>query len=267
MRIIVASHALWIMASRPDLPSVVSWPDAFWAPIGRRLLLRFFYFGLHPLLERILYVALLIALVGVILGFGIRITALAAGFLLYHFAPLDALLASGDFVSMGGLTIPTIAMFLIWAVDRAEAAESSDYRWPVVLCQLLLASSFLLSGIMKLSYVGLHWYTASNIGQAALTNWSLSGRPAALWVSSSTLAAWAIAIGSAVLDVLFVPAVFSSRIRWIALPLALVATLVRKAVFGVFWLAAPLLLLFIDWDAVFRRSFADGCADRRFLRV
>jgi hypothetical protein len=240
LRVIVAAHSLWILTARPDLPAVVAWPVAFWRPIPASLFLRFGYFGFHPEVEWILFGLLMLVLIAVLFGFAIRVTAFAAGLLLYHFAPLDSLLASGDFISMSGLTVPTVAMFGIWAAD--------EYRWPVVLSRLLLALSFFLSGITKLTYVGLSWYGASNIRQAALTAWSLSGRPVAFWIATHTWAAWAIGIGSASLDALFLVAVFSRRVRWIVIPLALVALVVRSLAFGVHWLAAPLLLLFVDWD-------------------
>jgi len=241
-RVIVCAQSLWILISHPNLPSVVGWPKEFWKPIPRSLLVRFGYFGLHEPLEWILFVLLLSLLAAVMFGFAIRITAFAAGALLYHFAPLDSLLASGDFASMSGLTVSTFFLFAIWAADR-------DERWPITLAQLLLALSFLLNGITKLRYVGWTWYTGSNIQQAAMTSWTLSGRPAAIWIASHASAAWAIAVGSAALDALFIVAVFSTKMRWIVVPLALVALVVRSVVFGIHWLAAPLLLLFIDWDS------------------
>jgi len=240
-RVIVAAHSLWILGSHPNLPSVIGWPAAFWKPIPRLLLIRFGYFGLNDRVEWTLFILLLCFLVAVMFGVAIRVTAFAAGLLLYHFGPLDSLLASGDFTSMGGLTVPTIFMFALWAADRND-------RWPVTLAQLFLALSFFLSGVTKLSYVGWRWYTGSNIQQMALTYWSLSPRPAALWLAKHAWAAWSVAIGSASLDALFIVAVFSKSARWIAIPLAVVALIVRSTVFGLHWLSAPLLLLFIDWD-------------------
>jgi len=253
-RVIVACFALWILASRPDLPSATAWPLEFWMPLPRMLLFRFGYFGLHPGIEWVLYGLLWLSLVAVIAGFHTRVTAFAAGLLLYHFAPLESILTIDDFTTMGGLTVPTIAMFAIGAAEPADRpAESTDYRWPVVLTQLLVALSFLLSGITKLTYVGWRWYTPSNIAQAALTYWSLSGRPAALWIATHSYAAWLVALGSAALDSLFVVAVFWRPARWIVVPLAIVAAVVRSAAFGTHWLALPLLLLFVDWEFVFAR--------------
>jgi hypothetical protein len=260
-RVIIAGHSLWILASRPDLPSVVTWPPEFWNPLPRNLLIRFGYFGLYPTMEWILYGTLVLLLLAVLLGFQLRITAFTAGLLLYHFAPLDSLLASGDFVSMSGLTIPTLMLFLIWTVDAAAVA-SPDYRWPVVIGQFLLGISFFFSGVIKLRNVGWDWYTGENIRQLALATWSLSGRPAALWLATHLSVSWLVAIGSALLDSLFIVAVFSSRLRWFILPLALIALPLRSAIFGYHWLAAPMLLLFLDWDYICSR-----CAERRFLRV
>jgi len=237
-RIIVAAYSLWILLSHPTLPSVVGWPAVFWKPIPRTLLLRFGYFGLHEALEWILFVLLLILLIAVMSGFGLRCTAFGAGLLLYHFAPLDSLLAAGDFITMGGLTVPTIFMFAMWAADDGDC-------WPITLAQLFIAFSFLLSGITKILYTSWRWYTGPNIRQLALTYWSLAPRPAALWLSTHEWAAWCVAIGSAALDALFIVAVFYKPARWIVLPLAIAALIVRSAVFGLHWLAAPLLLLFI----------------------
>lgn len=212
-------------------------------------------------MEWILYGVLFLLLIAVLVGFQIRVSALAAGLLVYHFAPLDSLLAIGDFISMSGLTIPTLMLFIIWAVD-ATASESPDYRWPVRLAQLLLAFGFFLSGVMKLRYVGWSWYTGANVRQLALATWSLSARPAAIWLATHSAAAWVVAIGSALLDSLVIAAVFWRPLRWIVLVMAVVALPVRSIVFGYHGLAGPLLLVFVDWDLVRSR-----CVDRGFLRV
>lgn len=240
LRVIVAAHALWIVLSNPALPSVVAWPRAFWNPIPRNLLLRFGYFGLHETLEWILFALMIVCLVAVVFGIAMRVTAFAAGLLLYHFAPLDSLLAWGDFIQMGGLTVATLAMFAMWAAGEDESAE-----WPLVFSRLLIGMSFLLSGTTKLREVGPRWYSGSMIEQMALTNWSLSGRTGALWIASHPAAAWAVGIGSALLDVLFIFAVFSKPVRWIVIPLAIAGLVVRSLAFGIHWLAAPLLLLFV----------------------
>ncbi len=245
-RVIVTAYALWILLSNPTLPAVMGWPGAFWSPIPRTLLIRFGYFGTREKVEWMLFALLVCCLVAVMFGFAIRITAFAAGLLLYHFAPLDSLLAYGDLISMGGLTIPTIFLLALWAADR-------DERWPVTLAQFLLAASFLLSGVTKLRYVGPSWYTASNLQQMALTYWSLCARPAALWIASHSAAAWGVAVGSAALDSLFVVAVFAKPVRWIVMPLAIAALVIRSAAFGIHWVAAPLILLFIDWDSFVRQ--------------
>ena len=245
-RVIVAAYSLWILLSHPFLPSVAGWPDVFWRQVPRTLLVRFGYIGLHPWIEWLLFALLIVCLVAVLCGAAIRITAFAAGLLLYHFAPLDSMLAAGDFIGMGGLTVPTLFCFALWAADR-------EAQWPVAFAQFLLGLSFLFGGITKLTYVGWRWYTASNIQQTALTSWSLSGRPAALWLASHSGAAWVAAIGSATLDALFVFAFASRPIRWIVVPLAIVALVVRSAVFGIHWLPAPLLLVFFDWQRLERR--------------
>ena len=237
-RIIVALYSLWILLSHPRLPSVAGWPAVFWKAVPHTLLLRFAYFRLNEALEWILFAALLLVLVAVLFGLALRYSAFAAGLLLYHVAPLDALLSSGDLVGLGGLTVPTFFFFALWAADFRD-------RWPLMLAQFLLGASFFFSGVTKLTYVGWRWYTPSNIAQTALTSWSLSGRPAALWIASHASACWAIAIGSALLDAFFVVAFASRPIRWVVVPLAVVATVVRSLAFGVHWLAAPLLLLFI----------------------
>ena len=237
-RIIVAAYSLWILLAHPTLPSVAGWPAVFWKPVPRTLLFRFGYFRMSEPLEWILFAALLIALVAVMFGVALRFTAFAAGLLLYHFAPLDAMLSAGDFIGMGGLTVPVIFMFALWAADENDC-------WPITLAQLFIALSFLTSGITKILYTSWRWYTGPNIRQIALTYWSLSPRPAALWLAQHDWAAWCVAIGSAALDALFIVAVFYRPSRWVVLPLALVALVVRSLVFGLNWLAAPLLLLFI----------------------
>jgi hypothetical protein len=240
-RIIVAVYSLAILLLHPTLPSLAGWPAVFWKPIPRTLLLRFGYFRLNETLEWILFGMLLLAIVAVMFGVLLRFTAFAAGLLLYHFAPLGAMLAAGDWIGMGGLTVPTIFMFALWAADENDC-------WPVTLAQLFIALSFLLSGMSKMLYTSWRWYTGPNIRQLALAYWSLSPRPAALWLATHEWAAWCVALGSAALDLLFIFAVFYKPARWVVIPLAIAALIVRSAVFGLHWLAAPLLLLFIvDW--------------------
>jgi hypothetical protein len=248
-RIIVAAQALWILLSRPDLPSLTGWPREFWSPLGRPLLLRFGYFVLQPAGEWIAFVALLLLLVCVAAGVRTRDTALCAGLLLYHFAPLDDILIYADLSGLNGLTVPVFALFIIAAADwRSSSPKSSEYRWPVVLIQLLFALSILLAGVSKMLHSGPQWYTADSIRSFAAASWAFAQRPYALKIATGSRLPLAIAAGSAILDFSFVFMLFSRPLRWFVIPLALAGLLVRSSAFGLHWLAAPLLLLFVNWS-------------------
>jgi hypothetical protein len=252
-RVIVAGTALWIVLSRPDLPSVVDWPSEFWGPLNRLVLLRFGYFGFGSATEWFLYVALILLLVAVMFGVGTRVTALLAGILLYHFAPLEELLIYADLTGLSGLTAPTFGLLILSAANPPAQEETSpEYRWPVVLIQFIFAISILLAGVSKLTNSGPAWYTSSSIQAFAAAMWSFAQRPFAFRIATSAILPALIAAGSAILDYAFIFMVFSRRVRYFVIPLALAGLGVRSAAFGCHWLAAPLLLLFIDWKWISR---------------
>ncbi len=257
-RVIVSGVALWILLSRPQLPSAVAWPHEFWSGLPKLLLVRFGYFGQKAVEEWILYVVLCILLVAVMFGTQLRFTAFAAGLLLYHFAPLDEMFIQAEFAGVGGLTLPTIGMFILAATDTPKRdAESSGHRWPVAMLQLILALSVLLPGIAKLRYSGISWYTGANLQRIALTMSWLGDRPLARLIEGNLALAWAIAIGSAILDFGFVMVLVSRRARLFFVPLSIIGLIVRSAAFGCHWLAAPMLLLFADWERLRLKKAGD----------
>src|SRR3954454_793156 len=81
VRFILCANALWILLSRPDLPSIVAWPHAFWATVTPLLEVRFLMFNLPVEVETGLFVLLFVALLAAMFGLAVRASCLLAGVL------------------------------------------------------------------------------------------------------------------------------------------------------------------------------------------
>jgi hypothetical protein len=125
-RFILCAHALWIFASRPDLPGLFSWPAAFWDPVSPFLQWRFLILGRSLFWEWLLYAVLWVALAAGAAGLWPRAACFAAALLTYHFASLEDVLNAGGSNYFRGLTTTILALFVLsfGATPRWNAAPS-----------------------------------------------------------------------------------------------------------------------------------------------
>lgn len=262
-RVLLALAALWIVLSRWDLPSILEFPHGILGAILPERRLRFgLLFGAGT--ERVLWGALHVALAATLCGVATRWAALASGLLLYHLAPLQTIVWTGN-PYLRGLTIPALGLLVVAASASAGSfprrgapdAPSWENRWPIALIQLLFAEIYFFAGWSKLVTSGVAWLSPLNIRNYVLVldqlfgfqKGTLGGNAIVRWPA---LAA-AVALAGILLEFLFPLVLFSRRARWILLPAAAFFHLANGLVFHIWFQNAPLLLLFVDWDALGRR--------------
>ncbi len=255
-RAIVSLNALWIVLSRPDLPGVLGWPPGFWISASRGLASRFLVLGLPLAVERALYGILVLALVAALFGLWPRVACLTAALLLYHFAPFADLFFWLPGPYFRGLTLPLLALLLLSFAEapRPSAAPSPEWRWPLAAIQVCFAATYLLSGLSKLVSVGPVWATARNFEGLVLGMMFPEVTPpwAHVFVGRTWLC-WLGAAAGVFMDFGVPIALFSAKAaRWI-LPAIFLGHLAIVPIFGIFFLALPGLLLFVDWDALVAR--------------
>ena len=269
-RIVVALTSLWLVLSRPNLPEIVEWPAAFWLHPNGWLRARFLIAGLPYAAELALYVVLVVALLLTAAGRGTSASAFTAAILLYHFAPFEDIFTSLSGPFFRGFTACVSCLFVIAFAKqpRRDDPPSSENRWPLMLMRLLFALTYLLSGISKLRLVGLQWATARNFEGIVMAMMMPDVTPPwAHWFVGHPLLCRLGAVTGVVMDFLFISALFSKRAARLLVPLVAIAHFVVVKALGVVFLAAPLLLLFVNWewlrDAVrARRGGAARAAER-----
>ena len=251
-RVILAAQALWILLSRPDLPGLATWPDVFWSGVEPGLAARFGYVPLGPAFAWLRFGVLVAALLAVLVGLWPRVSAALAACLLYQTAPLEEILAGMPHTSFGGLTTPTIGLFLMAFADAPapDASPSPEWRWPVALTRLVFAFSYLSPLLAKLRFAGPAWFTADNVRAWVMVNEPLTRAPWGPAVAGSDALCWAVALGTLVLEASFPLAVFSRRAARVLVPLAAAFHVGTALVLGYFFPSLPLLLLFVEWDVI-----------------
>lgn len=251
-RVILASQALWILLSRPDLPGLAAWPEVFWSGVEPGLRMRFAYVPLGPTVAWLRFGVLIAALLAALVGLWPRISSAVAAVLLYQVAPLEEILAGIPHTSFGGLTTPTIGLFLVAFADApaADAPPSPEWRWPVALTRLVFAFSYLSPLLAKLRFAGPAWFSADNIRAWVMVNEPLTHAPWGPAVAGSDALCWTIALGTLALEASFPLAAFSRRAARILVPLAAAFHAGTALVLGYFFPSLPLLLLFVDWDVI-----------------
>jgi hypothetical protein len=259
-RTVVCLQALWILLSRPDLPDLSAWPAEFFMFVDHFQALRFGVVGLSRDVERGLYLALHALLVAALLGVRPRATCLAAGLLLYHFAPFEEMIVGLPHTAFGGLTVPVLALLFLSFADSPppRAPASAEYRWPLALIQLVFCFGYLFPTLAKLRFSGPGWFSAENIHYYALGNATVTGAPLALWVASRPVVCGAIALGTFVLEASAPLAVVFPAYARVFVPAALAFHIGILLVIGYFFPGLPLLLLLVDWDALGRRLTGAG---------
>jgi len=257
-RAILCLQALWILLSRPDLPDLARWPVEFWVLAGRALPARFGIVAMPLGLEQGLFILLHALLLAALCGVRPRLTCLASGLLLYHFAPFEEVIARMPHTAFGGLTLPTLGLLVLSFAEppRRGSAPSAEYRWPFALVQFLLACGYLFPLLAKLRFSGPGWFTADNIRYYALGNLGVTGAPLAGWVAERPLVCGAIALGTLLLEGLSPLVVLSPAAAMAFVPAALGFHAGIVLVIGYFFPSLPLLLLLLDWDRIGRRGDA-----------
>ena len=252
-RAIVALHSLWIVLSRPELPELAGWPAPFFRDLDPGLLLRF-GIGTLPLAgEQVLYLLLHATLALAALGLRPRLACGVSAALLYHFAPFEEAIMGMPHTFFGGLTLPVLGLTVLALADAPKhGVLSPEHRWPVVLIRLLFSFNYFFAGVAKLRFGGLLWFTGDNLANWAIENWALSGAPWALRFADSSVACWTAALGTGLLEFLFPLAAFSPRAAAVLAPLALAGHFAIAHTLGIFFPSFPLLLLYVDWDALAR---------------
>jgi hypothetical protein len=264
-RALLAATALWVVLSRHDLPSIVAYPPELWAAVSPERRVRFLMlFGVG--LERALYALLHLALVCALLGLWPRVACFVSGILLYHFAPFETIIRTAN-PYLRGLTIPCLGLLVV-SFSRcgdalallprpaASPPPSGDYRWPLRLVQVLFCQIYLFAGWSKLFTTGWSWASADNVrGHLLALNQALVADPAASWgyaVARHPLACSALAWAGLALEFAFPLVLFSRAARWVLLPAAAFFHAANSILFRIFFQNVPLLLLFVDWEALAR---------------
>ena len=262
-RVILALQALWIVASRPDLPLLARWPDPFWSFVPRSLAIRYAVTGSVPL-EVALYVATAAILLAAAFGVAERYTCIAAGLLLYHFAPMEQIIPVAPLTNFRGLTQSTLGLLLIgFASASRDEKRSEEYRWPVAAAQFLMTLTYFFAALAKLYDAGIGWVAADNMRATAMTfaTWGVRA-PLAPWLIAHEWICGAAAVGTMALELTFPLVLVSRTAAKLLVPLVFVAHIGVALTLGIFFLSTPLLLLFIDWEWVAARARRGAAAGR-----
>lgn len=260
-RRVVAAAALWVVLSRPDLVELISTPMWDQVPQPNR-----WRFGLvlPAGVEGALFMVLHLSLAWTVLGRG-RAASLVSGILLYHFAPLETLVWTPA-PYLRGLTIPALALVVLSCVPKDDKSEQArpEFRWPLLLVQLLFCEIYLFSAYSKFHESGLQWFSGENMScylrvlqQAQPV--PIFGEELAYALASSpwvnVMGPVGVAVDAAVVLTVFVPST-----RRGLLPLALAFHAFNLVFFHVFFQSMPLLLLLIDWSRL-GRTGVDSASD------
>lgn len=265
-RIILALQALWILLSR-DLPALSALPREFWAAVPESARWRYLIWEGHPGLERGLEAMAIAALAGALAGIAPRACCAAAGLLLYHLSPLETLFYTPSPWAKG-LTGPVLGLLVVSLApcgdalapraSRGRPREGWEYGWALRLTRLFVAQAYLFSGWSKLVHAGPAWAGAEN-----MRAWLLLSnqddqlavfREPGLWIADRPALALAMGAAGLAFDLAFVAAVFSRRARAALVPAAALFHAGILVTQNYAFLSAPLLLLFVDWDAIRTRS-------------
>jgi hypothetical protein len=260
VRMIVAGQALWILLSR-DPAGISALPPAVWDGVDRRLALRFLLEPGRSGLEWTLWIAAVACVSLVLAGYRTRVFGVFGGVLLYHLAPLDALLAAVGAWGKG-LTIATLALPILsasacedrWSLQAVRhappARDPGVFAWPVTLIRFLFAGIYLYSGVAKLATAGIGWASAATVRNHIL----VAGLDPALrsgasdWLVAHPGLCAALAAGILIFEVGFVLVVFVPGLRRPAVAAGLALHAGLRYTLGITFLNLPHLFLFVDLD-------------------
>jgi Vitamin K-dependent gamma-carboxylase len=261
VRIIVSVQALWILLSR-DPAGNSAMPHAIWQELQPEFHLRFLLVQGIPGIEFMLWILAIASIACVLVGYKTRIFGILASLLLYHIAPLQALLnATAPWGK--GLTIATLALPILacspcedrWSVARllrpAPTRDADAYGWAVMLVRLLFAQIYLFTVLARLWAVGWDWAKMETVRNHLLVfglaepslNTSLNA-----WLIAHPTVCGFLAAGTLMFELLFIVAVFVPVAR---LPLAIAGFLFHTSLMFTLGFRYPNLmhfLLFIDFN-------------------
>jgi hypothetical protein len=268
LRVLVALHALWILLSR-DLAGISGLPAETWAGVADSTRWRFLIFEGRPGLEGALTVLAALSLAGAAAGVMARTCCLLAGLLLYHLSPLETIvLTPSPYVK--GLTLAVPALLALAASPCADAlslarrgsarAEPWEHAWPVRLVQLLVAQVYLFSGWAKLRQMGLEWASAAHM-ERWLHMFNQRDQMVVFqdlgpWIAARPGLCLLIGVSTLILELSFLAVLVSRRARRVLVPLAALWHLGILFAMNIAFLNAPLLLAFVDWEALRARRTA-----------
>jgi hypothetical protein len=274
VRIVVAAQALWILLSR-DPAGISAMPHAIWQQVQPEWHLRFLLVQGVPGIEFMLWVLAIISIACVLVGYRTPVFGILASLLLYHIAPLQALLnATAPWGR--GLTIATLALPILacspcedrWSVARLfrpiADREPDAYGWAVMLVRLLFAQIYLFSAIARLHADGWDWTKLETVRNHllifGLAEPSLNTPLNAWLIAHPAVCGW-IALGTLVFELLFIVAVFAPVTR---LPLVIAAVLFHASLqitLGFRFPNLAHLLLFIDFNGEAKPGRIDDIHD------
>jgi hypothetical protein len=134
------------------------------------------------------------------------------------------------------------------------------YGVPIRIAWLLLGMVFFFPGFWKLRSAGLGWITGDTLRDQMYWKWAvIPGLTPPLRIDRFPRLLHAAAAGVVLLELGFVFAVWRRWSRIVAVGAALLFHALARAFMGIdfsgLWLA---YVVFVDWDALFRRATADG---------
>lgn len=270
-RIIAAVTGLWMLLSR-DLPAISGLPAVFWSSVPVETRYRYLLFPGHESVERMIEVLAIAALGGALLGIVPRISCFVGGILLYHLAPLQAIMSGPD-ATVYGFTTTVLALLTLslapcgrsWSLTSRYFGSSREvpkwtYHWPVRMIQVFLASAYVFSGygkvlvFMRYLHHGAMWAASED-----MRNWMMifnSGSDAHLFsVWGLTLASNPVLFRFVWISIItgelaFPLALFSRPARKLLVPAAFFFHLAVLLTMNIFIAACPFLLVFADWSAI-----------------
>ena len=145
--------------------------------------------------------------------------------------------------------------------DNATApARSAAYGVPIRLAWLLLGMVFFFPGLWKLRASGLAWITGDNLRNQMYWKWAVvPGLTPPFRIDRFPGLLHAGAAGVVLLELGFVFAVWRRWSRAVAVASALLFHALARLFMGIdfsgLWIA---YVVFVDWDALFRRATAEG---------
>lgn len=262
-RMLAAGVALWVLLSR-DRAGVSGLPDVFWRGVGATTRWRFLLFPGHEQLEQGLTLLAVVLLLGALLGLRPRTSSFLSALLLYHLAPLESIIWTAS-PHGRGLTLATLTLLVCAIAPSGDAlvrgarpvTPSWQYGWPLRLIQLWLVMVYFLSGVGKVRESGLawlhadtlvHWLRLATQNDLVAVHRTLGG-----WIADHPVVAGAAGVGTLLFELGSVLALVSRRSRpWFAG----VAIAFHAAIYFTMNITLnswPLLLTFVDWDALRNR--------------